>query len=109
MLLLLSDVTPAQEFRTSEALRIVSVFPPRMVVAEIAEPEELRRDPGIRLIVEDEDSVPEEILAELTESERLFLNGWLITRTSSEKKRAGDRLSWDASGFVPPDPPADSK
>jgi hypothetical protein len=111
VLLLLGDVAAAQKFldrtRTSEGYRIVSVFPPRMVVAEITELEELRRDPGVRLIVED--AAPKEIIDELTEGEKLFLNGWLLKQVSPEKKRAGDRLSWDASGFVPPDPPPGSK
>ncbi|HEU5473870.1 MAG TPA: hypothetical protein VFV67_24760 [Actinophytocola sp.] len=108
VLLLLSGGIAAQEFsdRASEGFRIISVFPPSMVVAEVDDLEELQRDPGVRFIVED--SVPEEVLDELTESEQLFLQGWLLKRTAPEKKRAGDRLPWDAPGFVPPDPPADS-
>jgi hypothetical protein len=109
VLLLLGDIIGTQEFRdrASEGSRIVSVFPPRMVVVEVAELEELRQDPAIRLIVED--AVPEEVLDELTDGEKLFLNGWLLKRTSPEKNRVGDRLFWDAPGFTPPDPPSGSK
>ncbi len=107
VLLLLGDTIAAQEFsdRASEDYRIISVFPPRMAVAEVADLEKLRRDPGVRLIMED--AVSEEILDELTEGEKLFLNGWLLKQAAPEKNRAGDRLPWDASGFTPPDPPID--
>lgn len=111
VLLLLGGTIAAQKLldRTSGDYRVISVLPPRMVVAEIAESEleELRRDPGVRLIVED--AVPKEIFNELTEGEKIFLNGWLLKRVSPEKKRAGDGLSWDTPGFLPPDPPSDSK
>jgi hypothetical protein len=109
VLLLLSDMAAAQKMldRAPEGYRIISVFPPRMAVVEIVEPEleKLRRDPGVRLVVED--AAPEEVFDELTEGEKFFLNGWLLKRTSPEKKRAGDGLAWDTSGFLPPDPPSD--
>lgn len=109
VLLLLGGTTAEWERsdRASGSYRVVGGFPPRMVVAEVDDLEELRRDPGVRLIVEE--AVPEEVLGELTEGEKLFLNGWLLKQASAEKKRPGDRLPWDAPGFTPPDPPAGSK
>src|SRR5215475_9887529 len=99
VLLLLGDGIAAQEFsdRASESYRIISVFPPRMVVAEVADLEEVRRDPAVRLTVED--VVPEDVLDELTEGEKLFLNSWLLKQVSPAKERAGDRQPWDAPGF----------
>ncbi|MEJ2889642.1 hypothetical protein [Actinomycetospora aeridis] len=43
---------------------------------------------------------PTSVLADLTEAEQGFAQGW----TAPPKQRRGDQLSWDASGFEPPDP-----
>lgn len=93
--------------RASEGYRIISTFPPRMVVVEVTELDELRRDPDVRLIVED--TAPNEIFGELTEGEKMFMNGWLARQSPPKKKRVGNHLPWDAPGFIPPDPPPDSE
>jgi len=48
-----------------------------------------------------EDSLPEH-LPDFTPAERLFISAW---ETRRPKARPGEGLSWDAPGFLPPDPP----
>lgn len=41
--------------------------------------------------------------ADLTPTEKLFVEGWLLSK--KPKRRTGEGLDWDAPGFQPPDPP----
>jgi hypothetical protein len=40
----------------------------------------------------------------LDQNERLFIKGWLMARQPKTRGK-GEGLSWDAPGFLPPDPP----
>jgi hypothetical protein len=83
--------------------RVVQQLPPRLAVVEAGAStvEELRGHPAV-LAIGDPD-LPPDVLAGLTESERLFVDAWVVGRRA--KSRRGDGLAWDAPGFTPPDPP----
>lgn len=83
---------------------MLSQLPPRLAVAEMddGEAEALRRLPGTLEVI----SGPEEPLpASLSESEELFVRGWQQRQRGGKRERPGEGLSWDAPGFLPPDPP----
>lgn len=63
---------------------------------------ELRAVPGA--LVCERGQVPEQLLAELSDAERLWVRAW-DSRREGEKERPGSGLPWDAPGFEPPDPP----
>ena len=83
-------------------------FPPRCVIAELAPAavDRLRKKAGVRVVL---DAIPERELGALPEEFRLVASAWnKHLRSKTEKKRVRGRgESWDAPGFLPPDPPAD--
>jgi hypothetical protein len=83
--------------------RVVQQLPPRLAVVEAGATAlaELRGHPAV-LAIGDPD-LPPAVVAGLTETERLFVDAWVVGRRA--KSRRGDGLSWDAPGFTPPDPP----
>jgi hypothetical protein len=86
---------------------VVQQLPPRLVVIEAddAALAELRGHPDV-LGIGDPD-LPTALVAALTETERLFVDAWVVG--GRPKSRRGDGLSWDAPGFSPPDPPPASE
>lgn len=82
-------------------------FPPRCAIAELAPAavDRLRRAPGVRVVL---DAIPERELGALPEEFRLVASAWNEhLRSKTEKTRVRGRgESWDAPGFLPPDPPA---
>jgi hypothetical protein len=82
-------------------------FPPRCIIGALrrADLDSLRGVPGVRVIV---DQVPESELLTLPEPLRLAAAAWNERlRSRAEGGRARGRgESWDAPGFLPPDPPA---
>lgn len=100
--------------RTEEALKQLSakynvqqVASPRVLVVEGTQNElaGLRAVPGVLAATAGE--LPPTVLEGLDQSETLFVAAWLSrTKEGPSKQRPGEGLSWDAPGFVPPDPPA---
>jgi hypothetical protein len=43
-----------------------------------------------------------QLVSQLTQTEQMFIDGWLYNRQSREKKRIGEGLKWDTPGFEPP-------
>lgn len=82
-------------------IRVVQRASPRVCV--VAGPEEevdrLKATPGTYVIGA---GTNPEIIEKLNPSESLFVRGWMINKTS-QKRRRGDGLSWDAPGFEAPD------
>lgn len=82
-------------------------FPPWCVIAALrrADVESLRCVPGVRVVA---DLLPESEVAALPEPLRLAAAAWNERlRSKAEGGRVKGRgESWDAPGFLPPDPPA---
>jgi hypothetical protein len=54
-------------------------------------------------VLEPGDVLPSHLRDALNETEALFVDAF--ARRTQVKTRTGDGLSWDAYGFLPPDPP----
>jgi hypothetical protein len=48
-------------------------------------------------------AVAQEVIADLDETEALFIRAWASRRGGLERPRPGEGLDWDAGGFEPPD------
>ncbi len=83
------------------AIRVVQRVSPRVCVVAGREDEleGLKMTPGTYVI---HVGTSHEIIEELSPSESLFVRGWMMNKTS-QKRRRGDGLSWDAPGFEAPD------
>jgi hypothetical protein len=46
--------------------------------------------------------IPDEILRSLDQRESIFVEAWRLRLQEPAKKRLGEGLDWDASGFEPP-------
>jgi hypothetical protein len=82
---------------------VTSVMPPRIAVLSAgAGIERVSGLPDVEAVLaQPEDEAP----PSLSEPERLFVSAWRARQHAGPKTRAGDGLSWDAPGFLPPDPP----
>jgi len=82
-------------------------FPPRCVIVAARPPDvdALRRVPGVRVVV---DVLPQSELASLPEELRLAAAAWneRLRSRAGQARVKGRGESWDAPGFLPPDPPA---
>lgn len=81
----------------------------RVVIVEPAEDvtkEDLRAANRVAAVLEQGESLAFEVRETLTETEALFVAAYSARSPKSEKKRLGDGLTWDAEGFLPPDPPS---
>lgn len=84
-------------------VNVTQVLSPRLVL--------VRAEPALRARIAEvagvlgvySDAPPD--LPDLTPAERVFISAWQTRATP--KQRAGDGLSWDAPGFMPPDRPDD--
>ncbi len=80
----------------------------RVLVARLArgtDPDLIRGHPRVAYVGQ---HPPREVLDDLAESERLFVDGWL-SRFHEKSDRPGEGLSWDAEGMSPPDLPSESR
>jgi hypothetical protein len=109
VLVLLRKGVSEQQTAVLRQLRVVSSFPPRLVVVEATEDKvrDLRRDQAVSLVIEMQ--VEAEHLSDLRPEEQLFVRGWIERMTAPPKRRPGEGLNWDAPGFEPPDPPIGSR
>jgi hypothetical protein len=86
--------------------RVLHLISPRVMVIQRPEGDHalnLRDVSNVEATIEPGDEVPVEILQDLNETEALSARAW--THRAKPKTRPGEGLSWDAPGFVPPDPP----
>ena len=81
---------------------VTQVLTPRLALVQ-ADPETTARAARIRGVLDVYDDAVSELPADLTPSERVFVSAWEARR--QPKTRPGEGLSWDAPGFLPPDPP----
>jgi hypothetical protein len=80
---------------------VVQVASPRVGVvrADAATLDGLRQRPDVVAVVEQ--VLPATVVAELDDTERLFVEAW--SQHGRPKQRPGEGRSWDAEGFEPPD------
>jgi hypothetical protein len=93
------------EYRTAiDAWRrtatVVQELPPRIALAEPRG--EVAEVPGTKWY---SGPVPQDVLLSLEPPARIFIAAWLDRRRPRE--RPGDRLDWDARGYIQPDRPPD--
>jgi hypothetical protein len=93
--------------------RVLHQGSPRLFVLELhtdggqleaqfeAQLDALMDDPAVRWAGE---RPPDDVIEELDETERLFVEGWLLRRVG-KPARPDDGLDWDAVGRRPPDAP----
>jgi hypothetical protein len=84
--------------------RLVHSASSRLYVLELTpgqEPAALMDEPAVRRAGE---HPPDDVVRELDDAERLFVDGWLVRRRG-KAARPGEGLDWDAEGRSPPDPP----
>jgi hypothetical protein len=86
--------------RLGRPVTLVQHQPPRLAVVEAddAAGAALRSVPEVMGVGEPD--LPDDVRAELTDTERLFADAWVLGR--QPKTRPGDGLAWDAPGFEPP-------
>jgi hypothetical protein len=75
----------------------------RLVLVQ-ADPEAVARAVRIGGVLHVHEEALPEPPPDLTPSERMFVSAWKARQ--QPKTRPGEGLSWDAPGFLPPDPPA---
>ncbi len=102
LLVLADDVTQVLD-QLGRSATLVQHLPPRLAIVESdhAARAALRTAPGVLGIGEPD--LPDDVREELTETERIFVDAWVVGRRP--KERRGDGLAWDAPGFEPPDLP----
>jgi hypothetical protein len=83
--------------------QVRSVLPPRIAILESeSDAHGLQGLPQVEAVLT---GSAEPIPASLSESESTFVKAWQTRQQPVRKQRTGEGLSWDAEGFVPPDPP----
>ncbi len=94
-------ILPDRELETLRRLRaafdVTQSVSPRVFLAR-GEPSGLADLEGARIFSNPE--IPETVLIDLDEKERLFVGAWRIRFEA--KKRVGEGLNWDHPGFKPP-------
>jgi len=89
--------------RLKAEYRVTSILPPRIVGLSAGQDVERLNDlPDVEAVLTEPLDEPP---SSLSDSERLFVSGWLARQQAGGKTRAGDGVAWDAPGFLPPDPP----
>lgn len=93
--------------RLHESHRVTQVGSPRIVVVSVSPGETPPSSsiPGVVAVTTG--TLPSGLVDRLDEGEALFVTAWEGRMAGPEKQRRGEGLPWDASGFEPPDPPAD--
>ncbi len=109
LLVILSGDRAQESFKQVSAnYKVQHEASPRVFVVEGGQGElvKLRSISGV--LAATAGDLPPKVLESLDDGEALFVAAWLSRiKEGSSKQRRGDGLSWDAPGFVPPDPPAD--
>ena len=103
MLLVIADDLGRVLDRLGGPTVLVQHLPPRVGVVEGGDDAlaRLRTAPGVLAVGAPD--LAEDVRAELTEAERLFVDGWSLRHRP--KTRRGEGLAWDAPGYRPPDRP----
>lgn len=85
--------------------RVTQQLSPRVVIVEAGDlsKDVLRSETGVLAVLEAGDAVAADVRRTLTAAEAIAVDAY--TERSRQKRRPGDGLSWEAEGFVPPDPP----
>ena len=87
------------------AARITATLPPRLLIAEIADPAAITALPGIAAITDG--STPIDPAEPLTDTEQLFADAFVHAHAKAAAARnaesaPGAGLPWDAPGYTPP-------
>jgi len=101
-ILLLLDPNRAKDILGGAGnLHVIQQLPPRLAVVQTDADgvAALRAAPGVAAIVED--VVPDAVSRQLTPTERMFTDAWVVSRQPKQNRR-GDKLPWDSEGFQPP-------
>lgn len=99
-ILLIGRAVPRAAQPQGTDLKVKSRFPPRILVVEASTVPALEWVAEQFHLVTASGDAPDD----LSDAERLFVNGWL-TRNDS-KQRLGDGETWDSPGRQPPDRPS---
>jgi hypothetical protein len=102
LVLLLPDEAVPDDLATYG--RLVHSASSRLYVLELTpeqEPADLMDEPWVRWAGE---HPPGDLVRELDDAERLFVDGWLLRRRG-KAERPAEGLDWDAEGRSSPDPP----
>jgi hypothetical protein len=92
-------------------VRIISEYRPKIIVIELSpnnSPEEIVRINGIEAVLFSSDNAVITTLGDpfaidtLSSNEKLFVRSWCVALIGGQKARPGDKLPWDAPGFIPP-------
>lgn len=103
MLILDAD---SQERSAPERYRVTQRVSPRVVIVEPSvdlTKEQLQATSGVTAVFEPGERPDAAVRGALTDTEALFVDAY--AQRGRPKARPGDGLSWDAEGFLPPDPP----
>ena len=104
-LVLLDRDTASDSLRDLRAVgSVLATAPPRLALVAAADPAPLRLVRGVRRVV---DHVDESLLSLLDPEESLLAQAF-VRAPKDPAARPGEGLSWDATGFSPPDDPGDS-
>ena len=89
--------------RLRRSHRVTQVGSPRVVVLRISpgEPPISQSTSGVMALTMG--TLPNWILKELDDGEVAFVRAWERRMAGAKKERTGEGLSWDATGFEPPD------
>jgi hypothetical protein len=87
-----------------DRFRIVHAASPNVLVIELpgdTSAADVAAVPGVAAVTVG--AVAQEVIADLDETEALFIRAWASRRGGLERPRPGEGLDWDAGGFEPPD------
>ena len=89
--------------RALAGLDIVHWVSPTVVIVQVPSgaPPPQTDDIGVRYAGQDP---PADLLTDLDEGERLFVEGW-VARETRRATRSHEGLNWDTEGMTPPDHP----
>ena len=89
--------------RLRQSYRVTQVGSPRVLVLQISPGEPPISPSTSGVIASTAGTLPNWILKELDEGEVAFVRAWERRMAGANKERVGEGLSWDATGFEPPD------
>lgn len=92
-------------------VKIISEYRPKIIIIELSpndSPEKIVSINGIKAVLFSSDNTSITTIGDpftidtLSSNEKLFVRSWCIALTGGQKVRPGDKLPWDAPGFIPP-------
>lgn len=93
--------------RASDCAELIEALVPvrqrlgdRVLIVEAADPTLLRRLRYVRAVTDR--ALDPALVADLSDTERLFIDAWVANRTTKKPARRGDGLDWDSEGYEPP-------